>query len=102
MKKSIEIELRNYIEDHLNYNDYHEDLHHELFNQDYYIIGYYKAEKWLKNHGLSVFEGIEICNQFELENFGEIQNTFTGAEKLVNHLAYWYGQDLCNEFELIK
>ena len=24
-----------------------EDLHHKVFNEDYYIIGYYQAEQWL-------------------------------------------------------
>lgn len=26
------------------------NLHHELFNTDYFIIGYYEAEKWLTDN----------------------------------------------------
>ena len=25
------------------------EIHHDLFNTDYYIIGCYKAERWLNN-----------------------------------------------------
>jgi len=71
-----------------------------MFNEDYYIIGYCKADNWLTKHGLNVFEAIRICNDYEQEHFGEIQTTFDNAEKLVNHLVYWYGQDLCNELDL--
>ena len=74
--------------------------HFNMFNEDYYIIGYYQAEQWLKEHNLSVFESINICREYEEEHFGESTTKFDNAEKLVNHLAYWYGQDLCNELEI--
>lgn len=79
---------------------YRGDMHHKAFNQDYYIIGYYQAEQWLKKHDLNVFEAIGICKDFEMEHFGELQTSFDNAEKLVNHLVYWYGLQLCNELEL--
>jgi hypothetical protein len=109
MKESIKTELREHLNDTIQDNiTIHEnsivydrrDLHHKAFNEDYYIIGYYQAEQWLKKHDLNTFEAIEICNDSELENFGEIQTTFDNAEKLVNHLVYWYGLELCNELEL--
>lgn len=96
MKTTIKKELFSHIEDYKN-----EDQNHfTMFNEDYYIIGYYRAEKWLKKHDLGVFEAIRICNEFEEENFGEIQTTFDNAETLVNHLVYWYGQELCIELEI--
>jgi len=76
------------------------DLHFHAFNEDYYIIGYYQAEQWLKKHGLSTFEAIGICNDFEMEHFGELQTSFDNAETLVNNLVYWYGLEICNELEL--
>ena len=96
MKNSIREELTEYI------NDFNkEDRNHfTMFNEDYYIIGYYNAEQWLDKHDLSTFEAIGICNDYEQEIFGEIQTKFDNAEKLVNHLVYWIGQDLCNELEL--
>ena len=103
MKNSIKTELTEYINDHIDdYKDlrHNEDLHHHLFNEDYYIIGYYQAEQWLKEHCISVFEGIEICQTYEKDNFGECQ-VYDNAEKLVNMLVYIYGEELLGELELI-
>jgi len=96
MITTIKNELLSHIEDYNN-----EDKNHfTMFNEDYHIIGYYQAEDWLKKHDLGTFEAIRICNEYEEENFGEIQTTFDNAETLVNHLVYWYGQDICNELEI--
>jgi len=108
MKESIKTELREHLNDTIEYLDsktlvesyFNDEIHHKAFNEDYYIIGYYQAEQWLKKHDLNTFEAIEICNDAELENFGEIQTTFDNAEKLVNHLVYWLGLEICNELEL--
>lgn len=49
----IKEELKQHIEDNINYYDgCIDDLHHHLFNEDYYLIGYYNCEQWLKNTGL--------------------------------------------------
>jgi len=80
---------------------YFDDLHHHLFNEDYFIIGYYQAEQFIKENDLNVFELIQFCQEQEKENFGEIQNTFDNAEKLVNHYAYWRGQELLNSLECL-
>ena len=98
MKNTIKTELLQYIEDCK--QDFDIINHFNMFNEDYYIIGYYNAEQWLKKHDLNTFEAIGICNEYEQQNFGEIQTTFDNAEKLVNHLVYWYGQDLCSELEI--
>ena len=109
MKESIKTELTEHLNDTIQDNiTIHEnsivydrrDLHHKAFNEDYYIIGYYNAEKWLKKHDLNTFEAIGICNDFEMEHFGEIQTTFDNSEKLVNHLVYWLGLEICNELQL--
>jgi hypothetical protein len=71
-----------------------DDLHHFLFNEDYYIIGYYQAEKWIKDNDLNTFDLIKYCQEQEENNFGQISTTFDNAEKLVNHYAYWRGQEL--------
>lgn len=54
----------------------------------------------VKEHGLGELEAVNICNDFEREQFGEIQTTFDNTETLVNHLVYWYGIELCNELEV--
>ena len=103
-KNTIKTELKQYIEDNIKDIDCHdEDLHHELFNVDYYIIGYYQAEQWLKEHDVSVFEGIEFVQDYERKNFGDdaIQ-TYDNAEKLVNMIVYIIGEELIYQEEYHK
>jgi hypothetical protein len=70
------------------------EIHHQIFNVDYYIIGYYEANQWLKEHEIDVFEGIQFCQEKEEENFGEVYGKFDNSEILVNHIVYWVGYDL--------
>ena len=93
----------NHIADNIGYYEgqYFDDLHHFLFNEDYYIIGYYQAEQFIKENDLNTFDLIQYCQEQEKENFGEIQNTFDNAEKLVNHYAYWRGQELMYDIKAI-
>ena len=100
MKNSIREELTEHLNETIENIGSNEEIHFHAFNEDYYIIGYYQAEQWLKKHGLEVFEAIGICQEFEKEHFGELQTTYDNAETLVNHLVYWYGLELCNELEL--
>ena len=61
MKKSVKEELLEYIND--NKNDYSEELHFHLFNEDYYIIGYYQAQEWLDQHEITVvFSAFEFLS----------------------------------------
>tara|TARA_B100001113_G_scaffold327773_1_gene301537 strand:- start:629 stop:955 length:327 start_codon:yes stop_codon:yes gene_type:complete len=103
-KNSIKTELKQYIEDNIKDIDCQdEDLHHELFNVDYYIIGYYQAEQWLKEHDVSVFEGIEFVQDYERENFGEdAVRTYDNAETLVNMIVYIIGEELIYQEEYHK
>ena len=91
MKNSIRLELRTHLLDTIEDLWSTDEIHFHAFNEDYYIIGYYQAKEWLKEHDLDTFEAIGICNDFEMEHFGEIQTSFDNAEKLVNHLVYPVG-----------
>ena len=79
------------------------DLHNELFNVDYYIIGNYKAEQWLKKHNISVFQGIRFVQDYERKNFGDdaIQN-YDNAETLVNMIVFIIGEELIYQEEYHK
>ena len=77
-------------------NDNRDDWHFHLFNEDYYIIGYYQAEQWLKKHDINTFEAIEICQQYEKDNFGEAR-IYNNAEATVNMLTYIFGEAMLNE-----
>jgi hypothetical protein len=101
---TIKTELKEYIKDNINDFDCHDDdLHHNLFNMDYYIIGYYQAEQWLKKHDISVFEGIEFVQDYERNNFGDdAVQTYDNAEKLVNMIVYIIGEELIYQDEYQK
>ena len=96
---SIKDELKSYIDENINNYDSFEDIHYKLFNEDYYIIGYYQCNEWLKEHNISVFEGIEICQNYEKDKFGECQ-IYDNSEKLVNMLVCIYGEIILNELEI--
>tara|TARA_R100000781_G_C4070098_1_gene124177 strand:+ start:252 stop:560 length:309 start_codon:yes stop_codon:yes gene_type:complete len=98
IKTSIKEELTEYIND--NKNEYTDELHYHLFNEDYYIIGYYQAQQWLDKHGISTFEALDTIREYEEFNFGETQS-YTDAEKTVNMLVYIYGEELLTEMDLI-
>ena len=77
------------------YSGYYCDLHHEIFNTDYYIIGTYEAKKALEEYG--VFDAIEKIQTYERDNFGEIYTDLSDPEKLVNMLYYIIGEEVLYE-----
>ena len=72
-----------------------DDIHYYAFNQDYYIIGYYKAEQWL---GDKAFEVIGIVQQYEQDNFGEVTTDLSSSEAVVNMYAYIVGEAVVSEY----
>jgi len=70
------------------------ELHHKLFNEDYYIIGYYQAKEWLKSHKVDVFHAIDYCKSNENDHFGESHTDYNNEETLVNHVVYWTGYEI--------
>ena len=68
------------------------DLHHYLLNQDYFIIGYYKAEQWLKKD--SIFNAIEKIKDYEQSNFGQVSTDLSSSENVANMLAYILGEEI--------
>ncbi len=107
MKKSVYQELLSYsierLEDILSYDENFdlEDLHQVLFNEDYYIIGYWSASQWLKKHDYDPFEAIAEVIEFEQNTFGEVnlKADDINSEKIVNLLAYFLGENLLSEFD---
>ena len=87
-----------YDNDYLN-NDI-SDIHHDLFNTDYYIIGRYQAERWMENR---VFEIIDVVKEYEEMNFGELTTDITEQEHLLNMYVYIVGehilQDVINDIK---
>ena len=77
------------------YSGYYCDLHNEVFNTDYYIIGTYEAKKALEEYG--VFEVIELVQEYEKNNFSEVYTELSNPEKLVNMLYYIIGEEVISE-----
>tara|TARA_B100000459_G_C8539477_1_gene184298 strand:- start:480 stop:821 length:342 start_codon:yes stop_codon:yes gene_type:complete len=101
---TIKTELKEYIKESIqdltkyDFQMLDGDLHHYLFNEDYYIIGYFKAEQWLKKHNISVFEGISFVQDYERYNFGnDAVRNYDNAETLVNMIVYIIGEQLIQE-----
>ena len=70
------------------------DIHFDLFNSDYYIIGYYHCEKWLNN---KAFDVIGYIKDYEENNFGEVFTDLSNSEKVVNMYAYIIGEEILSE-----
>ncbi len=77
------------------YTGYYCDLHNEVFNTDYYIIGTYQAKEALKEY--DVFEAIEKVQTYEKDNFGEVYTDLSDPEKLINMLYYIIGEEVLYE-----
>ena len=80
------------------YEGYYCNLHNELFNMDYYIIGTYEAKKALEEYG--VFEAIEKVQEYEMNNFGEVYTNLSDPEKVANMLWYIIGEEVL--FEIME
>lgn len=103
MQNSIRVELESYVNDLINdgvltlYNV--DDWHFHAFNEDYYLIGYYNCEQWLKNHNVSPFEAIEEIREYEMHNFGEVNTDLSNAETVVNMYVYILGEQLLSDIQ---
>ena len=86
------------------YEGYYCDLHNEVFNTDYYIIGTHKAKEALREY--DVFEAIELVQTYEKENFGEVYTELSNPEKLINMVYYIIGDlvigDMYNGIEAFE
>lgn len=71
------------------------DIHHEVFNTDYYIVGTFEARKALDRYG--VFDAIELVKQYEMDNFDQLYTEVENPEALANMLYYIVGEDAVND-----
>ena len=96
IKEHIFDELNNYSwNEILEFREDISELHNNLFNIDYYLIGYYNCRKWLSDE---VFNVIEYIKEYEENNFGEVYTDFSNSEKVANMYAYIIGEELLYDF----
>ena len=74
------------------YTGYYCDLHNEVFNTDYYIVGTREAKETLEEYG--IFEAIGKVYTYEKENFGEVFTDLSDPERVVNMLFYIIGEEV--------
>ena len=77
------------------FKDYYvSDLHNDIFNTDYYIIGRYQAKQWM---GADAFDMIGDVVDYEKDNFGEICCDLSEPEQVVNMWVYIEGWNIIDE-----
>ena len=74
------------------FDGYYYDLHHQVFNTDYYIIGINEAKEALEEFG--VWDAIEKVKTYEEDNFGEIYTDLSDPVKVINMLYYIIGEEV--------
>lgn len=82
------------------YSGYYCDLHNEVFNTDYYIIGTDLAKVALREY--DVFDAIELVQTYEKEQFGEVYTELSNPEKLINMVYYIIGDEVICEMNEIE
>ena len=70
------------------------DLHHEIFNTDYYIIGRYQAKEWL---GSDAFDCIYDIQEYENDHFGRVITDLSEPERVVNMYVYVVGEEILED-----
>ena len=92
-------EIKEHIIDNIEYYEgtQADELHNELFNTDYYLIGYYNCEQWLFDNNINnTFRVIGYIKDYEQNNFGESYTDFTSSESVVNMYTYIIGEQIFN------
>ena len=92
LKKDVKDYIIQQLNDDVGLDQHISDLHHYLLNEDYFIIGYYKAEQWLKKD--SIFNAIETIKEYEESNFGKVSTDLSSSENVANMLAYILGEEI--------
>lgn len=77
------------------------DLHNKLFNEDYFIIGYYPAEQWLIANG-GIFNAINEIKEYEQGNFGTVSTDLSNSEKVCNMYVYILGEIVLQESDTLR
>lgn len=79
---------------------YFDDLFDSMFNEDYYIIGTYKASKALEGYKYDenvdycepalngIFGAVGLVKTYEVDNFGEVVTKLDDPEQLANTVEY--------------
>lgn len=82
------------------YDGYYCDLHNRVFNEDWYIIGIQRAKEALMEY--DVFEAIELVQDYEEDNFGNVNTDLSNPEHLISMVWYIIGDEVICEMNEIE
>ena len=77
-----------------------EDLHFYIANEDYYVVYYYDAEKFIVDAFGSAFDAIAYVVDYENDNFGEVSTDVTNSVSVANMVMYIACEELLNDCDL--
>jgi len=92
LKQDVKEYIIQQLNDDVGLDQYIGDLHHYLLNEDYFIIGSWRAEQWLNKD--SIFNAIETIKDYEQSNFGQVSTDLSSSESVANMLAYILGEEI--------
>ena len=72
-----------------------DEVFNDVFNSDYYIIGWYEAEQSLIQYG--VFDAIAKVMDYEENMFGEVSTDLSNSERVANMLYYIIGEEVMHD-----
>ena len=73
------------------------EIHHVIFNEDYYICYTGEAVEWMGSHA---WECIERVQEYEQSNFGEVSTDLSSPVDVVNMYAYIIGEEIIYDLDL--
>ena len=92
LKQDVKDYIIQQLNDDVGLDQHISDLHHYLLNEDYFIIGSWRAEQWLNKD--SIFNAIETIKEYEQSNFGEVSTDLSSSENVANMLAFILGEEI--------
>ena len=93
MREEARERIINCLKNH--YTGFYCDLHHEVFNTSYYIVGTWEAKKALMEY--DVWEAIDKVQTYEKDMFGEVFTDLSDPKKVINLLFYIIGEEVMHE-----
>ena len=76
------------LEDNIGLDQDGSELHHETLNTNYFMVYTNEAKQWLND---SYSEAVEIVQEWETSNFGQVSTDFSDAAAVANMFAYVIG-----------
>ena len=101
--KDFESKVKEYLIDKLQELDYDGftcyggDLHNEIFNTDYVVIGTYQAKQEIVEN----FDDLFIMLDHYQEDFGDAYQDINDVERILNLMYYMCGLELINEITVL-